>query len=191
LGRVALAAHHQDRAASFIAATLNVSRDLGDPWGMAAALEGSAALAALENRAEHAVRLAEAAAALRQRSQIAQSPREKAWLNGQMESLAGVLGSARYTAAQQAGRVMTVGQSFELATQHANRSHQSGLTDREQDVVRLLAVGKTNRQIAARLVIALPTVERHVSNILNKLALRSRAQVAVWAVDNGVRAGAS
>jgi LuxR family transcriptional regulator, maltose regulon positive regulatory protein len=50
------------------------------------------------------------------------------------------------------------------------------LSDRELDVLRLVAAGSTNRQIADRLVIALPTVKKHVSNILVKLAVANRAQ---------------
>ena len=57
------------------------------------------------------------------------------------------------------------------------------LTDREREVVRLIVRGHTNREIATDLVIAEGTAVRHVANILNKLGLKSRAQVAVWAVE--------
>jgi predicted ATPase/DNA-binding CsgD family transcriptional regulator/ADP-ribose pyrophosphatase YjhB (NUDIX family) len=57
------------------------------------------------------------------------------------------------------------------------------LTRREADVVMLLARGYTNRQIAEQLVIATSTVERHVANILIKLDLSSRTQIAAWAAD--------
>jgi len=46
----------------------------------------------------------------------------------------------------------------------------------------LIACGQTNREIARRLVITVSTAERHVANILGKLALRSRTEVALWAV---------
>jgi Bacterial regulatory proteins, luxR family len=46
----------------------------------------------------------------------------------------------------------------------------------------LLAGGRTNREIAQTLVITVSTAERHVANILNKLGLRSRTEVALWAV---------
>jgi adenylate cyclase len=56
------------------------------------------------------------------------------------------------------------------------------LTDREREVVNLIVRGLSNREIAEELVIAEGTAVRHVANILNKLSLHSRAQVAVWAV---------
>jgi DNA-binding NarL/FixJ family response regulator len=56
------------------------------------------------------------------------------------------------------------------------------LTEREREVVNLIVQGCTNREIAETLVIAEGTAVRHVANILNKLGLHSRAQVAVWAV---------
>jgi non-specific serine/threonine protein kinase len=56
------------------------------------------------------------------------------------------------------------------------------LTPREREVAALIASGMTNRQIAKALVIAERTADVHVSNILNKLTLTSRAQLAVWAV---------
>jgi DNA-binding NarL/FixJ family response regulator len=57
------------------------------------------------------------------------------------------------------------------------------LTEREREVVGLIVRGCTNREIAEELVIAEGTAVRHVANILNKLNLKSRAQVAVWAVE--------
>jgi DNA-binding CsgD family transcriptional regulator len=55
------------------------------------------------------------------------------------------------------------------------------LTGREQEVARLLAAGRSNREIADTLVITEGTVEVHVKHILSKLGFRSRAQVAAWA----------
>lgn len=50
----------------------------------------------------------------------------------------------------------------------------------------LIAHGLTNREIAARLVIALRTADNHVQHIFDKLGLSSRAQVAAWAVVEGM-----
>lgn len=58
------------------------------------------------------------------------------------------------------------------------------LTDRERDVVRLVGRGMSNKEIAAELVITERTARTYVSNILGKLGLSSRTQVALWAVEH-------
>ncbi|GAB4459389.1 MAG: response regulator transcription factor [Anaerolineales bacterium] len=60
------------------------------------------------------------------------------------------------------------------------------LTERELDVLRLIAKGMTNSQIAEKLVISENTVKGHVSNILSKLHLADRTQVAVYAWQRGI-----
>jgi adenylate cyclase len=66
----------------------------------------------------------------------------------------------------------------------AEQGFETGpLTERELEVVALIVRGYSNREIAEALVIAEGTAVRHVANILNKLGLHSRAQVAVWAVE--------
>ncbi len=60
------------------------------------------------------------------------------------------------------------------------------LTDRELDVLKLIAGGLTNSQIAEKLVISENTVKGHVSNILSKLHLADRTQVAVYAWQQGI-----
>jgi DNA-binding NarL/FixJ family response regulator len=60
------------------------------------------------------------------------------------------------------------------------------VTAREREVLRLLAEGLTNREIAARLVLSEHTVHRHVANILRKLGLSSRTAAATEAVRSGL-----
>ena len=55
------------------------------------------------------------------------------------------------------------------------------LTRREQEVLRLLAAGASNQEIAQTLVISLDTVKKHVSHLLNKLGVTSRTQAIVLA----------
>jgi DNA-binding NarL/FixJ family response regulator len=59
-----------------------------------------------------------------------------------------------------------------------------GLTGREREVLRLLAEGLTNPQIAERLVISLPTVSTHVTSIFNKLGVTSRSAATRYAVEH-------
>jgi NarL family two-component system response regulator LiaR len=60
------------------------------------------------------------------------------------------------------------------------------LTAREVEILRLIAQGKSNKEIAESLVIAEETVHAHVSNILNKLHLASRTQAALYALKEGI-----
>ena len=61
-----------------------------------------------------------------------------------------------------------------------------GLTKRELEVLRLVAAGKGNRQIAAELVISDHTVRRHLQNIFAKLRLSSRAAATAFAFEHGL-----
>lgn len=60
------------------------------------------------------------------------------------------------------------------------------LTERETDVLRLLAQGKANKEIAVALAIGEKTVKTHVSNILSKLGVQSRTQAALYAAQIGL-----
>ncbi len=62
-----------------------------------------------------------------------------------------------------------------------------GLSQREQAVLRELAQGASNKQIANQLAIAETTVKLHVQHIMRKLALGSRVQLALWAHERGLR----
>ena len=66
-------------------------------------------------------------------------------------------------------------------TEPATRRRIGSLSDREVQVLRLLAAGKTNRETAEALFISEKTVARHVSNIFDKLGVSTRAGATAWA----------
>ena len=66
----------------------------------------------------------------------------------------------------------------------ARRPALGPLSDREVQVLRLLAAGKTNRQVAEALFISEKTVARHVSNIFDKVGVSSRTGATAWAYEN-------
>jgi NarL family two-component system response regulator LiaR len=60
------------------------------------------------------------------------------------------------------------------------------LTEREREVLTLIAEGLNNREIAESLIISEKTVKTHVSNILGKLGVEDRTQAAIWALKHGI-----
>ena len=72
------------------------------------------------------------------------------------------------------------------ALTHHTPAPTDALTGRETDVLRLIAAGATNREIAARLFLSEGTVKNHISRILGRLGLRDRTQAAIYARDHGL-----
>ena len=64
--------------------------------------------------------------------------------------------------------------------------HTTTLSEREMEVLRLVADGHTNRQVAGNLVISEKTVEHHIEHIFDKLDVTSRTSAVMWGVQNGV-----
>ena len=73
-----------------------------------------------------------------------------------------------------------------VSPRKAEKGEFGGLTVRERQVAARIARGESNREIAVELVVSERTVESHVTNILTKLGLSSRARIAVWAADKGL-----
>ena len=74
------------------------------------------------------------------------------------------------------------GEKSELSAQ----TEENPLSERELEVIELIAQGKTNKEIAAGLIIAEKTARNHVSRILTKLGLTRRSQAAAWAIKAGL-----
>jgi DNA-binding CsgD family transcriptional regulator len=95
------------------------------------------------------------------------------------------------TLGMEAWRKRTLEQQEQLALRRRPASsreqvYPDGLTSREVEVLRLLAEGKTNKEIAAALVVSVPTVQRHIANIYGKIGARGRADATVYTIRRGL-----
>lgn len=108
-----------------------------------------------------------------------------------------LIGEESFAGAWAEGKAMTCAEGVEYAlskrtaaAQHngareqpATGNRARGLTRREREVAALLSQGLTNREVASELFVSGRTVEAHVHNILKKLGLSSRAQIATWMIE--------
>jgi DNA-binding NarL/FixJ family response regulator len=109
-----------------------------------------------------------------------------------------LLKRARADEVVRAIRLLAAGESLlfpaairELAAHHAPAEapagglDDAGLTDREAEVLRLIAQGQSNAEIAAQLIVSLETVKTHVAHVLTKLDARDRTQAVIRAYQTG------
>jgi predicted ATPase/DNA-binding NarL/FixJ family response regulator len=153
------------------------------------ALDGAARVVAGTN-ADAAVRLAGMTHGHREVLGAAAFPSERRHLESWLADARRSLGPIAYQRAWDNGHSSTLEQAVALVealtVAPAGALRTGALSARELEVARLLAQGLTNKQIAAELVVSAATVRSHVEHILDKLDLRSRAQVAVWASQQGL-----
>ncbi len=71
-------------------------------------------------------------------------------------------------------------------SEERKRAESDPLSEREREVLRLLALGHTNQEIAALLYISVRTAETHRAHIMQKLGLSSRAELVRYALDHGL-----
>ena len=81
-------------------------------------------------------------------------------------------------------KVTALKEEFERNGAHLNDpKYPAGLTAREVEVLRLIAHGKSTREIAAELVLSARTVQRHISNLYAKINVRNRVEATAFATD--------
>jgi predicted ATPase/class 3 adenylate cyclase/DNA-binding NarL/FixJ family response regulator len=175
--------------------SLTLLRGLGNTWGIAASLEGFAAVSSVQGHAEQALRLAAAAAALRQAISAPLSPAEQAQLERWLVLARQALSETTRTAAWEAGRAMTLEQAIASALEPAPQppgptpakaSYPAGLTAREVEVLCLVAQGLTDPQVAEQLVLSPRTINAHLASIYGKLGVNSRTAATRFAIDHNL-----
>lgn len=161
-------------------------------------IEGLGRVAATTGQTEQSARMFGAGEALREMLTFPLSPTELAYAEPIMDVLRTALGADGFARAWAEGRSLTQEEAIaaalafrsrpvagELSTTHLSfRPH--GLTERELEVLRLLAVGKSNRELGDALFISAHTAARHIANIYNKLGVDSRAKATAYAHVHGL-----
>ena len=111
-----------------------------------------------------------------------------AWIEGQTMSFEEMVEYALALTAPAESEISTAMWPGEVTPIRTTDVDGVGLTPREREVAALIVRGRMNREIAQALVLSERTVDSHVRNIMGKLEVNSRAQVAAWAVRHGIDA---
>jgi non-specific serine/threonine protein kinase len=194
LGNLNLLRGDHVRANAQQSESLRLRHAIRDPLGIARSLDGLAWVACHRSEASRAARLFGAADGLRERTGAAPHPPWRVEHERYVAAARGQLGDREFTAAWTAGRAQPLESTIAFALEvdapstAAAVAGSDALSPREREVAILIARGHTNREIATSLVISEWTVETHVRHILTKLHVRSRAQVAAWAVERRLSA---
>jgi non-specific serine/threonine protein kinase len=196
LGDVALLEHDYGRAKAFYQEALALTRTSGlsQVRLIGSIFDRLAQMAAAQRQPARATRLWSASEALRRASGASWTPVERPVVEQALAVVRKALGETAFVAAWTAGQTLSVDQAKaealaddKLATPRAARSRRlsepAPLSAREREVATHIARGLTNRQIGVELVISERTVDRHVANILDKLGLTARTQVAAWVAE--------
>jgi non-specific serine/threonine protein kinase len=176
--------------------TLALRWEMHDVWATPASLENLADSAGATGQAERAARLYGIAAALRERYGVPMQPVYLPEHEREMAIVRSALGDEAFAASFAAGHDLPTEQAIAEALAltirpepppvAAQPADSAGLSPRERDVLRLLAAGRSNRQIADELFIGVATVKWHVSAILGKLGVESRGAAVALAQRDGL-----
>ena len=181
LGNTELRRGNLGRGATFLDEGARIARELEDRIGLTYFVEGLAKLSAMRGELVRAARLWGAAEAQREQMGMALSRFDLAASRYEQDLTAvrSALEEPTFEAAWAEGRAMSPEEAIEYALEEPTTPDQSrapsGLTKRELEVLGLVARGMSNQQIAESLTISEHTVHRHVSNVLGKLGVSSRA----------------
>jgi DNA-binding CsgD family transcriptional regulator len=197
LGRIALSQHQYQQAGTYYKESLVICQDLVEKEGIALALEGLAGIAVALGQASSAARLLGTAETLRDSTDVALSPLDRAFNERTQVLIRARLGEHVFQTERDEGRALTLEQALALLeplaptmqstpmfTPIPSQSSPNELTAREVEVLRLVAQGLTDSAVAGRLVISPRTVQGHVRSIFNKIQVNSRAAATRYAIEH-------
>jgi predicted ATPase/DNA-binding CsgD family transcriptional regulator len=190
LAKIALDCEDYARAAAFWRAQLDLPWDV---WGLRWCLESLATIAVSCGQAERAARLLGMTEQVCERLGVIREPGQWPDYERTVAAARGMLPEVTFTTAWDHGRRQSLEQARveamwladvlpgAIEERAATPRADHGLTARELQVLRLVAQGHTNREVAEALFIAVDTVKRHLTHILGKLDLRSRSAATAYA----------
>ena len=202
LGKVAARQNDLTEASALYKESLKIIMETGNPWRMIPYLEGLASVIAEQKEFVRAAQLWGAAEAMRESFDIPLPPVDRADYEKAVAAARIHLGMKAFPIAWAQGRAMTLNQvlsgliKVSMLTPnpviHASAhpaakstiSYPDGLTKREIEVLRLVAMGLTDAQIAERLVLSLHTVHAHLRTIYSKLGVTSRSAATGYAYEH-------
>jgi DNA-binding CsgD family transcriptional regulator len=197
LGVIALEQGDAERAAALYEEDMLVLRGLRDKTGTAYGLRGVAGAAALRGEPARAAKLWGAEEALRESigQPLSHHDRHHPDYESMVAAARSLLDEAAWETAWSEGRAMTPEEATEYAlsevveeesTPSPKAEETAGLSDRELEILRLVAQGMTDSQVASRLYISPRTVGQHLRSIYRKLAVPTRAAAAKVAVERSL-----
>ena len=193
LGKVVATQGEYAAARRLYEESLAISGELGEKWVIAACLVGLGEVVAAQRQLAWAAQLWGAADSLRDALGVPIPPVELADYERSLSAARVHLGERAFAAAWAQGRAMTLEQALaskgqkpipRSTTTAPPPTYPAGLTGREVEVLRLLADGLTDLQIAEKLVLSPRTVHAHISSIYSKLDVTSRSAATRYAMEH-------
>ena len=184
-----------ERARAMLGASLETMRAQNDRERIVKCVLGFAALAAATGLAGGSVRLYAAAMANDAGKSATRWPPEKLEYEYYFGQARANLSKAEFATEQAAGQALSIERAIEYALNPSlpvstpvaqDSTTPQLLTEREREVVILIAQGKSNSEIADVLVLSKRTVEKHIAHILSELELTNRAQIVRWAIEQSL-----
>lgn len=175
--------------------SLSLAQTRGNASNLTDCIEGLACVAAALSQTEQAIRLFGAADTLRVAFGMPLNPAERAQYEPVVQKLQDAAGAEAFAAAWAAGRSLSQQEGITAALAVGStpaealtpgQAAASTLTERELEVLRLLAEGHSNREIGEALFISTATAARHIANIFNKLGVDTRGKATSFARQHGL-----